>query len=126
MGGVVVERGTIGQDSQCCISFFPREGFVVLVANLTLQAWSSVVHTLIPNVNLISSHLTYLRDLCLAVELVAFETETFLVIAKSGTPVDTPVDELDHAEKKGGVDKLGVKRFEKISEIVKGFRKTCQ
>lgn len=84
-----------------------------------------MVHTLIPNVGLITSHLTYLRDLCLAVEVVLFETETFLVIAKSGSPVDTPADDMDEMEQRYGAGVLDVKRFEKISEIVKGFKKTC-
>nr|XP_019051233.1 Gtr1/RagA G protein Gtr1 [Kwoniella bestiolae CBS 10118]OCF30163.1 Gtr1/RagA G protein Gtr1 [Kwoniella bestiolae CBS 10118] len=75
------------------------------------KAWSSIIHTLIPNISLITSHLTYLRDLCLAVEAVLFEADTFLVIAKSGSPLDSR--ELDQ------------QRFEKISEIVKGFKKTC-
>jgi Ras-related GTP-binding protein A/B len=83
------------------------------------------VHTLIPNANLITSHLTYLRDLCLATEVVLFETETFLVIAKSGTAVDTQPEDMDEVEQKYGASVLDVKRFEKISEIVKGFKKTC-
>lgn len=90
------------------------------------QAWSSVIHTLVPNINLITSHLTYLRDLCLAVEVVVFEAETFLVIAKSGSPLDADNSDLDDREVKGGMKALDGKRFEKISETIKGFRKTCQ
>ena len=90
------------------------------------QAWSSVIHTLIPNINLITSHLTFLRDLCLGVEAVLFEAETFLVIAKSGSALDAHSSELDKREVWGGAKGLDAQRFEKISEIVKGFRKTCQ
>jgi Ras-related GTP-binding protein A/B len=90
------------------------------------QAWSSVIHTLVPNIGLITSHLTFLRDLCLAVEIVVFEAETFLVIAKSGSPLDADASELDRHELEGGAEVLDKQRFEKTSEIVKGFRKTCQ
>ncbi|WVN89649.1 uncharacterized protein L203_104879 [Cryptococcus depauperatus CBS 7841] len=90
------------------------------------KAWSSIVHTLIPNISLIISHLTYLRDLCLCVEAVAFESETFLVIAKSGSSLECDKSELDAVEVKNGADQLDPQRFEKISEIVKTFRKVCQ
>lgn len=90
------------------------------------KAWSSVIHTLIPNVGLITSHLTFMRDLCEAVEAVIFETATFLVIAKSGSPVDCDPSEMDAHEVARGAKRLDSQRFEKISEIIKGFRKTCQ
>jgi Ras-related GTP-binding protein A/B len=90
------------------------------------QAWSSVIHTLVPNINLITTHLTYLRDLCLAVEVAVFEAETFLIIAKSGSPLDADSSDLDAREVKGGMRALDRKRFEKISDTIKGFRKTCQ
>ncbi|OWZ59610.1 Gtr1/RagA G protein Gtr1 [Cryptococcus neoformans c45] len=90
------------------------------------KAWSSIIHTLIPNISLITSHLTYLRDLCLCVEAVMFEAETFLVIAKSGSPLDCDPSDLDAVEAKAGAKDLDRQRFEKISEIIKGFRKVCQ
>jgi Ras-related GTP-binding protein A/B len=85
-----------------------------------------VIHTLVPNINLITTHLTYLRDLCLAVEVAVFEAETFLIIAKSGSPLDADPSDLDTREVKGGMRALDRKRFEKISDTIKGFRKTCQ
>ncbi|CAD6587425.1 MAG: GTP-binding protein gtr1 [Tremellales sp. Tagirdzhanova-0007] len=90
------------------------------------KAWSSVIHTLIPNINLITSHLTFLRDLCLSVEAVLFEAETFLVIAKSGSPLNSHALEMDEREVGGGLRGLDPQRFEKISELIKRFRKTCQ
>ncbi|WWD20577.1 hypothetical protein CI109_105053 [Kwoniella shandongensis] len=90
------------------------------------KAWSSIIHTLIPNINLITSHLTYLRNLNQAVEAVLFEAETFLVIAKSGSPLDCDTNDLDEVEVNKGAKGLDQQRFEKISEIVKGFRKICQ
>jgi len=58
--------------------------------------------------------------------VVIFEAETFLVIAKSGSPLDADTSELDRHEIEGGAKVLDRQRFEKTSEIVKGFRKTCQ
>lgn len=61
-----------------------------------------------------------------AAEIAAFESETFLVMAKSGSPLDAEASEADDAERAKGVARLDEQRFEKISEIVKSFRKTCQ
>jgi Ras-related GTP-binding protein A/B len=55
-----------------------------------------------------------------------FEAETFLVIAKSGSVLDCDPSEMDDREKEYGAQVLDRKRFEKISETIKGFRKTCQ
>ena len=57
---------------------------------------------------------------------MAFESETFLVISKSGSPLDCDESDLDEQERTYGAQGLSKQRFEKISEIVKGFRKTCQ
>jgi Ras-related GTP-binding protein A/B len=65
------------------------------------------------------------RDISLAAEVVLFEAQTFLVIAKSGSPVDCDETEFDEVERQGGVNWLDRQRFEKISEIVKKFRTTC-
>ncbi|WVQ86022.1 hypothetical protein IAT38_008190 [Cryptococcus sp. DSM 104549] len=87
------------------------------------KAWSSIIHTLIPNITLITSHLTYLRDLTLSVEAVLFESETFLVIAKSGSPLHCDTNDMDAVEVQNGAKGLDPQRFEKISDIIKGFRK---
>lgn len=92
---------------------------------LRTQAWSSVIHTLIPNASLIRSHLTHLRNISSSIEAVLFERQTFLVLAKSGSEIDADEDELDEAEVQGGVKGLDRKRFEKVSEIIKGFRLDC-
>lgn len=55
-----------------------------------------------------------------------FEAETFLAMAKSGSPIDCDPSELEDIEVTRGVPHLDRQRFEKISEIVKSFRKTCQ
>ncbi|TRM58584.1 Gtr1/RagA G protein conserved region-domain-containing protein [Schizophyllum amplum] len=50
------------------------------------KAWSSIVHTLIPNAPTLSKHLTTFARACSATEVVLFERTTFLVIATSTTP----------------------------------------
>ncbi|WOO78773.1 Ras-related GTP-binding protein A [Vanrija pseudolonga] len=90
------------------------------------KAWSSVIHYLIPNIKLITEHLTYFRDLTKAAEVAVFEGETFLVMAKSGSPLDAAEVELDEWESERGVGRLDRQRFEKVSEIIKSFRRTCQ
>ncbi|ORZ18316.1 ras-related GTP-binding protein A-like protein [Lobosporangium transversale] len=72
------------------------------------KAWSSIVYSLIPNVQLLESHLDNFCRICEADEIVLFERMTFLVIAHS-----TRIDYGD------------VHRFEKISNIIKQFKLSC-
>lgn len=67
-----------------------------------------------------------MRDLCSAAEAVMFEGDTFLVMAKSGSPLDCETCDYDETEVALGYNNLDRQRFEKISEIIKSFRKTCQ
>jgi len=73
------------------------------------KAWSSIVHALVPNKALIHKGLQSLCDLCDADEIVLFEKATFLVIS--------------HAHRKEHMD---VHRFEKISNIIKQFKLSCE
>jgi len=66
------------------------------------------VYSLIPNVQLLESHLDNFCKICEADEIVLFERMTFLVIAHS-----TRVDNGD------------AHRFEKISNIIKQFKLSC-
>jgi Ras-related GTP-binding protein A/B len=59
-------------------------------------------------------------------EAVLFESQTFLVLAKSGSELDCDESELEQYERLGGAAGFNRKRFEKISEIVKEFRHTCR
>ena len=45
------------------------------------RAWSSIVYSLIPNVEILKSQLEDFRMICGASEVVLFERATFLVIA---------------------------------------------
>jgi len=90
------------------------------------KAWSSVIHTLVPNASLMQSHLTHLCKMLSCTEAVLFESQTFLVLAKSGSDLDCDETELEEYERLGGAVGFNRKRFEKISEIVKEFRHTCR
>ena len=72
------------------------------------KAWSTVVHSLIPNIRLLEQQLGAFADVCAADEVVLFERSTFLVIS--------------HVTRRRFSD---VHRFEKISNIVKQFKLAC-
>mmetsp|Transcript_7512 Transcript_7512/g.6733 ORF Transcript_7512/g.6733 Transcript_7512/m.6733 type:complete len:306 (-) Transcript_7512:25-942(-) len=74
------------------------------------RAWSQIVYSLIPNVQVLESQL---RDFCSisgADEVVLFERATFLVIANISTDV---------------VNRFDGHRFERISNIIKQFKLSC-
>eukprot|EP00640_Fibrocapsa_japonica_P003472 CAMPEP_0113939342 /NCGR_PEP_ID=MMETSP1339-20121228/5674_1 /TAXON_ID=94617 /ORGANISM="Fibrocapsa japonica" /LENGTH=307 /DNA_ID=CAMNT_0000942817 /DNA_START=65 /DNA_END=988 /DNA_ORIENTATION=- /assembly_acc=CAM_ASM_000762 len=72
------------------------------------KAWSSIVYSLIPNIDILERHLKEFCKICDADEVVLFESATFLVISHA-----TATDHYD------------VHRFEKISNIIKQFKLSC-
>ncbi|KAF9497448.1 hypothetical protein BDN71DRAFT_581048 [Pleurotus eryngii] len=80
------------------------------------KAWSSIVHTLIPNAALLSKHLNIFSRACGATEVILFERTTFLVIATSTGP-NTSTDSDPHD--------LNATRYERTSELVKAFKHSC-
>lgn len=72
------------------------------------QAWSNIVHVLIPNSKSLEKQLAQFSLFTGADETVLFERHTFLVIS--------------HTDVKGHVDSH---RFEKISNIIKQFKLSC-
>jgi Ras-related GTP-binding protein A/B len=72
------------------------------------KAWSTVVHSLIPNIGALEEQLRGLARACDADEAVLFERATFLVISAATLK--------PHAD---------IHRFEKISNIVKQFKLSC-
>ncbi|KAG7092927.1 hypothetical protein E1B28_009232 [Marasmius oreades] len=105
------------------------------------KAWSSIVHTLIPNAAILSKHLSTLAEACNATEVILFERTTFLVIATStsehhsssqfssstnlpsrtttnmsASSTDEPVEDSHH---------LDPKRYERTSELIKAFKYSC-
>lgn len=75
------------------------------------RAWSSIVHSLLPNVELLKSQLDDFRRICGAGEVVLFERATFLVLSHTTALDDNP--------------QYDSHRFERISNIVKQFKLSC-
>jgi len=82
------------------------------------KAWSRIVHTLIPNASILSSHLLTLAQACSATEVILFERTTFLVIATSSSPALADDGEED-------AHRLDSKRYERTSELIKAFKHAC-
>ncbi|GBG30948.1 Ras-related GTP-binding protein A [Hondaea fermentalgiana] len=72
------------------------------------RAWSAIVYSLIPDMEILESNLSKLCEVLDADEVVLFEHATFLVIS--------------HATRKLHRD---MHRFEKISNIIKQFKLSC-
>lgn len=72
------------------------------------KAWSSIVYTLIPNVQQLESNLEQFTNIIDANEVLLFERATFLIIS--------------HCQRKQHHD---VHRFEKVSNIIKQFKLSC-
>jgi len=85
------------------------------------RAWSSIVHTLIPNAAVLSRHLTTFAEACSATEVILFERTTFLVIATSSNAPNssssTSSETDDH--------QLDPTRYERTSELIKAFKHSC-
>jgi len=81
------------------------------------KAWSSIVHTLIPNGAVLSKHLATLAEACSATEVILFERTTFLVIATSSTSPVSPDQDPIH--------QLAPTRYERTSELIKAFKHSC-
>ncbi|KAJ7766745.1 Gtr1/RagA G protein conserved region-domain-containing protein, partial [Mycena metata] len=83
------------------------------------RAWSSIVHTLIPNAAVLSKHLTIFAEACSATEVILFERTTFLVIATSSPPTSPPPKE------GAALQELEATRYERTSELIKAFKHSC-
>lgn len=89
------------------------------------KAWSSIVHTLIPNAAVLSKHLTTFAEACSATEVILFERTTFLVIATSNSASnsDSPVD--PYSPTPDTESPLCPTRYERTSELIKAFKHSC-
>ena len=65
------------------------------------------MHTLIPNADVISRHLTVVADVCSATEVVMFEKTTFLVIATSEAPEGASAPAIPASDGIGGLTSDG-------------------
>jgi len=82
------------------------------------RAWSSIVHTLIPNAAVLSKHLTTFAEACSATEVILFERTTFLVIATSSSAPSSSNSETNEHQ-------LDPTRHERTSELIKAFKHSC-
>jgi len=85
------------------------------------RAWSSIVHTLIPNAAVLSKHLTTFAEACSATEVILFERTTFLVIATSSNSCDSSADPTPDPT----ASPLNPTRYERTSELIKAFKHSC-
>ncbi|KAG6837253.1 hypothetical protein H0H93_012258 [Arthromyces matolae] len=81
------------------------------------KAWSSIVHTLIPNATVLSRHLATFAAACSATEVILFERTTFLVIATSSAGTAQLEGLKQH--------QLDPTRYERTSELIKAFKHSC-
>jgi len=88
------------------------------------KAWSSIVHTLIPNAAILSKHLTTFAAACNAAEVILFERTTFLVIATSSSSPSSSRSSPDPGDTPETAE-LDSKRYERTSELIKAFKHSC-
>ena len=92
-------------------SHFKMKCFATSIWDETLyRAWSQIVYSLIPNVEVLKSQLSEFASICGAEEIVLFERATFLVISDYSNLSSELYDR---------------HRFERISNIIKQFKLSC-
>lgn len=103
---------------------FKLHGFPTSIWDESLyKAWSLIVCSLIPNMNLFNTNLVKFNQILEAEEIILFEKTTFLVI--SSTASIEKQNQLQNAnDLNGSTDSLDPKRFEKISNIMKTYKQS--
>jgi Ras-related GTP-binding protein A/B len=95
------------------------------------KAWSNIVCSLIPNMELFQRHLDMFSDISEAEEVVLFERSTFLVISHVSSQDEKRANNMNglgnsiSSTDTVAVNQLDPKRFEKISNIIKTFKQSC-
>lgn len=99
---------------------FKLAGFPTSIWDESLyKAWSSIVCSLIPNMNLFNNNLLKFNLILEAEEIILFEKTTFLVISSTASIQDQTSNGLNwHSVS------LDPKRFEKISNIIKTYKQS--
>ncbi|RLU14711.1 hypothetical protein DMN91_012598 [Ooceraea biroi] len=103
----LVHKMDLVQEDQRDYIFREREEDLKRLS-LPLEAWSSIVYMLIPNVKELEQSLNQFANIIDADEVLLFERATFLVIS--------------HCQRQFHRD---VHRFEKVSNIIKQFKLSC-
>ena len=93
------------------------------------KAWSQIVCSLIPNINLFNNNLIEFNSILDAEEIILFEKTTFLVISSTAS-----IQQQQHQQQQqqksidndqdSQVEELDPKRFEKISNIIKTYKQS--
>lgn len=92
------------------------------------KAWSDIVTSMVPNVNILRNHLNEFCKTCDADEVVLFEMATFLVISHSERDNNPRInDDSENSEVNvSSAPFFDKHRHEKISNIVKQFKLCCE
>lgn len=104
---------------------FNITGFATSIWDESLyKAWSSIVCSLIPNVDLYEQHLAKFNQIINAREIILFEKTTFLVISSIDKHTSSLQNGLNVQSSMQLTEHLDPKRFEKISNIVKTYKQS--
>lgn len=103
---------------------FKLVGFPTSIWDESLyKAWSLIVCSLIPNMNLFNSNLLKFNQILEAEETILFEKTTFLVISSTAS-IERQMRLQNAGDSNGLPSALDPKRFEKISNIIKTYKQS--
>ncbi|CCG25990.1 GTP-binding protein [Candida orthopsilosis Co 90-125] len=88
------------------------------------KAWSQIVCSLIPNINLFNNNIIKFNSILDAEEIILFEKTTFLVISSTTSIKQQQQHKLTNGSQKEESEELDPKRFEKISNIIKTYKQS--
>ena len=93
------------------------------------KAWSQIVCSLIPNINLFNNNLIEFNSILDAEEIILFEKTTFLVISSTASIQQQQQQQQQHKksidnDQDSTNEELDPKRFEKISNIIKTYKQS--
>lgn len=92
------------------------------------KAWSQIVCSLIPNINLFNNNLIEFNSILDAEEIILFEKTTFLVISSTASIQQQQQQQQQQKsidnDQDSQVEELDPKRFEKISNIIKTYKQS--
>ncbi|RCK54429.1 GTP-binding protein GTR1 [Candida viswanathii] len=88
------------------------------------KAWSQIVCSLIPNINLFNNNLVKFNSILDAEEIILFEKTTFLVISSTAS-IQNQQKQIENGQaNQQAEEELDPKRFEKISNIIKTYKQS--